>query len=317
MNDPLICAITMVRDDHFYFQIWMKHYSSLVGRDNLYVLVHGDDSRILELAAGANIIRVPALEFDSVTKPDFDKKRFFLINGIANGLSSYYNYVIVTDCDEMLVVDPILNTNIYDYLNERADASTITALGLNIFHKISEEPKPLNTDAPILSQRNYCQVDPLNTKPIITKRVIQRSEGNHASNDPKLYIGDGLFIFHLKFVDVNLTLETVKARYHAGGLLNKSKDDDNFQSTISKIENNVSKRYSLFDRLHISNRSFDFRDDIGDLKKSWRRRRFYFQLGYWKSIFSNETIQYSKHYRFNLFTPNECHRIPARFRNLF
>ena len=34
-------ALTMVRDDTFFLKAWLRHYGTLFGRENCYIINHG------------------------------------------------------------------------------------------------------------------------------------------------------------------------------------------------------------------------------------------------------------------------------------
>ena len=96
-----IAAVTMVRDDAFFLDIWLRHYGGLLGRENCYVVNHGRGAGVAQQAAGCNIIGIPG-----DPHPNFDMKRWRVLNNIGMGLRSYYDHVIVGDVDDIVIIDP-------------------------------------------------------------------------------------------------------------------------------------------------------------------------------------------------------------------
>ena len=48
-------ALTMVRDDAFFLRAWLRHYGTLFGRENCYVINHGRGEEVASLAEGCNM----------------------------------------------------------------------------------------------------------------------------------------------------------------------------------------------------------------------------------------------------------------------
>ena len=80
---PRYAAMTMVHREAVYLRLWIRHYAAIVGRENLYVLVHGGDPEIMQIAEGCRLIYLPRLEVTAA----FDRDRFALqtVEGIFAG----------------------------------------------------------------------------------------------------------------------------------------------------------------------------------------------------------------------------------------
>lgn len=185
-----ICAITNVYNEGFNLKIWLNYYGRQVGISNCIVLDHGtDDGSTLNLM-GAN--RIPLPRGDSFS----DQDRLYLINNFVNGLLKYYDAVIYTDADEIIVADPNKYNNIIDYIiNTNEDVHY--AIGLNMRANIIEEGQ-IDDRSLILQQRKYVQFVTPMCKPLIIRRPVRWSPGFHFCNFyPKF---DDLYLFHLRHV---------------------------------------------------------------------------------------------------------------------
>lgn len=313
---PTVCAVTMVKDDHFFLKKWMQYYGGQLGVANLFVIAHGDDQEVVRLAQSANVIRIPPRRGETVGVPSFDADRFHLINNISNGLVRYFDYVITVDVDEIIVVDPKLEVGLREYLATDHQASTITPVGLDVFHKRSVE-EPLDQSQPILSQRRYCKVEPLYCKPAITRVEIKRSKGNHASDDKVLRFGPDLYLFHLKWIDYHLSLRLHFGRHVSRQDLGRNFDSLDVESLEFPLRDDVEARFTAFDSLELSGSGFDFSAQIETYKSTWRRRRFLLQREFWRSVLSRTSDPFSRHWRFDLVRFPHCHEIPSRFSGVF
>ncbi len=311
-----IAAITMVRDDLFYIRKWIAHYGRQIGHENLYVLVHGNAPEIRALDGRVNYIHLPARQDDTIGKTRFNIDRFRLINNLANSLLAYFDHVIVTDADEYLVADPDLADSLPEYIARFAPHGTLTAFGLDVWQHMAEHPAPIDLDRPILAQRPLCKVAPLYHKPAITNRVIRRNLGNHASNDPKLTIPKGLYLFHLRYFDRDFVLGTQlnreRLRANQTNRLVDFPPDDGSDFTYRAV---ITESFDKVSRLPVTER-FDFGPEIALCHKTWRRRRYLVQRDFWKRVLRGDVSGYSFHWRFDLIDQDHLHTVPRRFRAL-
>ena len=93
-----VAVVTMVRDDAFFLERWVGYYGGLFGRENCYVVNHGRGDEVARIAEGCNIFGIPG-----DPHPNFDMKRWRLLNNLVAGLRSYYKWVIVGDVDKAWV----------------------------------------------------------------------------------------------------------------------------------------------------------------------------------------------------------------------
>ncbi len=72
-----------------------------------------------------------------------------------HALLQNYDAVIYTDCDEILVPNLGIYSDLKDYI-EKNDFDYVTAVGMNVLHMIDRED-PLRLDQPILQQRKFAK----------------------------------------------------------------------------------------------------------------------------------------------------------------
>lgn len=121
-----IGAITMVYRDYWALSQWYAHYSRQIGSDNLFIVAHGHDSKISEICPKAEVITVPR---DDLT--GFDKRRNAMLNSMQREMSEYYDWVIRTDADELVCLDPTVFRSFDELLSNRS-SHALFALGMNI-----------------------------------------------------------------------------------------------------------------------------------------------------------------------------------------
>lgn len=193
-----ICAITMVRDDEFFLRKWISYYGSQLGEENLYVLFDGEDQRIPDFCGKANTIihkRVKGM----VAKAD--KGRIDLISEKARELMKDYDIVIGMDVDEFLVVDPLKNMSLAQYLGSIDIGTTVSGLGVDVGQHLDKE-QPIDASRPFLEQRRYGYLYPRYTKTSVIGRPVQWGAGFHRVLGHNYHIDPNLYLFHFGGFDM-------------------------------------------------------------------------------------------------------------------
>jgi hypothetical protein len=138
----------MVHQDYWAIGQWYAHYGKHIGYRNLYIIAHGDDSKIADICPLANIITIPRDELKN-----FDRVRARLMNGIQSGLGNIFDWVIQTDADELVCFNPSTYRSFAE-LFESTKAPALFALGLNLAEmeldpplEYDESPFPTRTVA--------------------------------------------------------------------------------------------------------------------------------------------------------------------------
>ena len=198
-------AVTMVRDDAFFLEAWVRYYGGLFGRENCYVVNHGRGAEVARIAEGCNIIGLPG-----DPHPNFDMKRWRLLNGLVAGLRSYYRQVIVGDVDELVVLDPAEGRSLLDWLADQPLRRVLTPVGLEVIHRVDLEAEPIG--AQILGPRRHVRLAPHYSKPCVISLGTKISRGGHFTQASKLFAPDPLYLFHLKFCDFGQYVEAMNRR---------------------------------------------------------------------------------------------------------
>lgn len=116
----------MVYRDYWAFGIWLAHYGAMVGERNLYVVAHGHDPKLIEMAGEANVITIPRDTLEA-----FDSRRSRVLNGLQASLSNVFDWVIRTDVDELIAVDPEVHNSVPEAL-AKCGRDAVFALGCDL-----------------------------------------------------------------------------------------------------------------------------------------------------------------------------------------
>jgi hypothetical protein len=192
-----IAAMTFVLNESVNLPIWIRHYGGNFGHENLFVVDRGSDDGSTDDLGRINKIRVPRAEFDEHQKTSF-------LTSIHRGLLEYYDAVVYTDCDEIIVPDPARYAGLRQYIETR-DFEYATCVGLNIHHVLTLEP-PLDFGKPILSQRKYALFRVATCKTAISRVPINWLPGFHVADKPPR-IDPELFVFHTRFMNYVTSIE--------------------------------------------------------------------------------------------------------------
>ena len=200
-----VAALTMVRDDAFFLEAWLRHYGEMLGRENCYVVNHGRGEQVADLAQGCNVIGVPG-----DPHKNFDMKRWRMLNNFVMALRCYYNHVIVGDVDELVVLDPETGMDLRQWLETVPANRVLTPLGLEVIHRIDVEPDSIA--GPILGPRRHVRPAPHYSKPCVISTGTKIARGGHYTQYSKLHAPDELFLFHLKYCDLSNYAATMDLR---------------------------------------------------------------------------------------------------------
>ncbi len=191
-----VAVITFVFNESVNLPIWIGYFGRLFGEVNLFVVDRGSTDGSTANLGQVNKIVLPRNAFDEVSKTGF-------IMHLHRCLLYYYDSVIYTDCDELLVPDPALYSDLGDYL-QKNDREYVSSIGLNVQHIITLE-LPLDLDRPILSQRKYARFTSTECKTLISRIPMRWLPGFHCCDKPPM-IDKDLFLFHLKLMDYSIAM---------------------------------------------------------------------------------------------------------------
>ena len=187
-----LAVVTMLYNESDLLPIWSRHYTNQVGSRNCFVLDHGStDGATDELEL--NVLKLPRSPFNEVTRAE-SCSRF------CASLLYYYERVLFTDVDEIVVADPAISPNLTDYVG-RTDAPVLNCFGMDLIQDETTDAA-LRFDQPILRQRNWVLPSSVLCKPTFTSMPVTWSMGFHTC-DAEVRFGD-LYLFHLAYVDFGM-----------------------------------------------------------------------------------------------------------------
>lgn len=203
-----VCVISMVRDDDVMLRKFVDYYGGFFGKEALFIINHGNQEAVQDIAAGCNLIPIP----DNRTN-GFTARRWRTQNHLMNSLRQWYKHVIVVDIDEFVVVDPASGEDLGSYM-AKAKAKTVrTALGLEIVHLIDREHEGIEPS--IIGPRRYAKINSWYSKPCIISKPTKLSRGGHYASHDALDAPDFLYLFHMKYCDFDLYADTLDRRGEA------------------------------------------------------------------------------------------------------
>lgn len=188
---PKVCAVTMVYNEAEYLPIWLKHHAAQVGRENCFIIDHGSDDGSTAGLSGCNVIRIPRSPYDPDRQSKFNSE-------FCSSLLNWYDWVVYSDVDEMIMADPRIAPNLIEYCR-RPLPDKVTAIGLNIAHRLDQEG-PLDFSLPVTAQRRYVFTASSMCKPILIQKPVTWSPGSHSCETPIAF--DHLYLFHLRWADL-------------------------------------------------------------------------------------------------------------------
>lgn len=189
----------MVYKDYWALTQWIRYYSSQLGIENLYIVVHGQDEKVNKIAKGANIWAIPR-----ETLVGFDKRRNKMLNDFQSGLLEFYDWVIRTDTDELICVDPIKYGTLSDFFST-VEEDAVFSIGLNLFEQPSEDE--IQPDMPLFDSRSAVVVTGNYSKAWAVRRnaPLMRHGVKLTNGDDTQFtyaFPEGVFLVHLKFASI-------------------------------------------------------------------------------------------------------------------
>ena len=188
-------VITMVYNEAAFLPLWLDHYGTCFGLENLFVIDDGStdgstsDPRIRNLVAKR---RSPLDEDD----------RASLISMFHEQLLGFYDGVIYTDVDEFIVVDPDVGIGLADYIGASLFCCR-APIGFEIVHRFGREQR-IDFDRSLFEQRRFVRFDIDYSKPVIARSPVRWNAGFH-SCDLKYQTDCNIILFHLRSIDYELS----------------------------------------------------------------------------------------------------------------
>ena len=181
----------MAYNEPDFAALWGRHYAAEVGARNCYIIDHGSTDGSLDGLTGINIVRIPR-------SPQDDPRRARFLSQFCGALLQWYDAVIHTDIDEILVADPARHLSLARYCAAET-RPVVNAVGLDLLHRPDREP-PLSPGLPVTLQRRWVRFSSAMCKPVMIRAPVEWAPGFHCVASPPVF-GD-LFLFHLRYADL-------------------------------------------------------------------------------------------------------------------
>lgn len=192
---PKVAAITMAYNEPALLPVWARHYARQVGADYCYVVDHGS-TEWAALPSGVNRVRLPRSAHD-------EPRRARFMSGFLATLLEYYDWVLCTAVDELVLADPRYFADVTAY-SSAALAGTVSAIGFDVQHVPALEP-PLDLAVPVGGQRGWARFTSAMCKPVLSRQPLRWAPGFHCSDQPLVF--GPLYLFHLHWADRAIGLQ--------------------------------------------------------------------------------------------------------------
>lgn len=284
---PGLAAVTTVHNDPDHLRIWADYHARQLGARNLYVIDLGSDDGSTADLGEINVLRLPRTKRDDVRRAAF-------ISDFTASLLAWYECVLHSEVDEMLVADPRHAPSLAA-LAATTRAPVLNAIGVHIIHRLGQE-MAFDPTRPVLHQRRHVFSASAACKPALIRRPARWAPGFHAADAPACF--GHLWLFSLRWFDLDIAhrrLATTRAmawQYPDAGRDQRLSDDEMTQQMVG------------FASLPQDTRDLDaglppVSDFVADVLRSQRGREtdvYRIALDIW---------------------PSTLWRIPERFRGLF
>jgi hypothetical protein len=153
-------------------------------------------------------------------------------------LLNRFEVVVLNDVDEILVTDPNSGISLIEAISRARDVGVISPFAVELVHRTDICDKSIDFSRPIIGQRPHVRLNASYNKPCITAKPVRWSLGGHYSDFPKLELDPNIFLFHLRYFDLETLRERQSKRFDlvksarklgvegvSGNGWNKSSDD--------------------------------------------------------------------------------------------
>lgn len=198
MKHPLaIC--TMFQDEPEFLPIWQKYYSRQVGSEHCFLVNHGSEVFSSSILSSVNLFNLPRT-------PQDERQRVDAIGAMSEYLLNYYETVIYTDIDEIIVPHPSKFGGLLDFCNGNRE-DVVSCIGLNVQNLLDEDP-PINDREGILLQRPWVRFAASMCKPLIVRKRVRWEKGFHSCDSERCT--KDVFVFHLRNFDIGVSLRRLE-----------------------------------------------------------------------------------------------------------
>jgi hypothetical protein len=178
---------------------WVDHYGSAFGRENLFVVSHGEDAAQRAAAEGCTLIVVPR-----AMRGDTEAARWRFMGHVFSALAEAFHTVVGGDVDELVALHPDAGPRLADYLLARS-APVVAPLGLEVIPPAGVPPPRIDWRRPILAQMPRVVPRSHYSKPCVVSGPVIFGGGGHGLTEGQDFrLDPNLLLFHLKFADARM-----------------------------------------------------------------------------------------------------------------
>ncbi len=194
-----IAVFTIVRNEPFFFPVWLEYYSRFFRPEDIYVLDHHTTDGSTD-GGGFQRERVSRRTFDMRwVKKVVERKQRELLES--------YDTVVFVDCDEIIAPNPRLG-DLGEYL-ARFNGTWVNCLGYEVL-QMPDEMQLVRGES-LLSQRSNWFPHASYDKPAVSTIPIDWKLGFHGRRDNHCRFDPDLRLIHLHRVDYQVCLDRHRA----------------------------------------------------------------------------------------------------------
>ncbi len=199
-HNPRIAIISNHYNESFHIKHWLDYYTKELGSTNCIIVDHSSTENFRQLIHNYDIgiINLPRNFLDEIQMADF-------ISCLATSLLKFYDIIIHTDIDEIIIPSPNKYNGLVDYFSKN-EHNTYTCVGLNVVNEIYQE-NPYNNEIPLFDQRQYVRFFSPMCKTVAIRQPVHWSPGYHGLNLEINFHDYNLFMFHMREMDFTHRLD--------------------------------------------------------------------------------------------------------------
>jgi hypothetical protein len=205
-------VFAMAQNEPVFLPIWLKYYSQSFDAEDIFVLDHRTTDGSVEKCAEQYSFNNIKLDYPY----SFDHVWFqFVAKTMQRKLLNYYEYVLFTDIDEIILPDLNKYSGLDEYINQ-LDEDHVRCTGFEITHMKDKEPT-FDSTRTVLSQRNHWHYNRSFNKTALARVPLNWGIGFHKKTLVEQFNNKELYLIHLHKVDYEMcwtrTLERSKLRW--------------------------------------------------------------------------------------------------------
>jgi hypothetical protein len=143
--------------------------------------------------------------------PGFDRSRAKLLNSIQDGLGVLYDWVIRTDADELICLNPFVYPSFSALFESVAGQSSVFSLGFNLFEDVTD--KPFRGSTGVFSSRKHAVFSGHYSKAwAVRRRTHLMDHGVKLTASSVFTLPKGVYLAHLKYANIAALAATNEER---------------------------------------------------------------------------------------------------------